>query len=230
MAQAVSNEDLSKIEKIVKQNPKLLNVISASGFNVLMLCLYIEKFASFKRLIELGANSNSINPYTKHSVLIEACKPFGTSLEWRTDNRYAELLLMKGADPNYAVEQDFTNEQRVNISATSPIFRASRLDLGLVKTLVRFGADYEKRIGGTKPFAQAVTFKKFAIINYYIDSLKIDLKAPLTIGTSDSLFVQDYIDKFMAYQGGTEGYELKQKLIKRLTAKGIDFKNHKYKL
>jgi ankyrin repeat protein len=230
LAQAVSNEDLAKIEQLVEQNPKLLTVVSAYGSNVLTLCLYIGNFASFKRVLELGANPNSINPYTKYSVLIEACKPFGNSSEWIKDNRYAELLLIKGANPNYAVEQDFTNEEGVNVSATSPMFRASRLDLELVKMLVRFGADYEKRIGGTTPFAQAVTFKRFTIINYYIDSLKVDPKAPLTIGTADSLFVQDYINKFMAYQLGTEGYELKQKLIKRLEAKGVDFKNHKYKL
>jgi ankyrin repeat protein len=230
LAQAVSNEDLAKVEQLVEQNPKLLNVPSAYGSNVLMLCLYTENFASFKRLLELGADPNFIDPYTKYSVLIEACKPFGTSSEWIKDNRYAELLLIEGANPNYAVEQDFTNEEGVNVSATSPMFRASRLDLELVKMLVRFGADYEKRIGGTTPFAQAVTFKKFTIINYYIDSLKVDVKSPLTIGTADSLFVQDYIDKFMAYQVGTEGYELKQKLIKRLEAEGIDFKNYKYKL
>lgn len=230
LAQAVSNEDLAKVEQLVEQNPKLLNVPSAYGSNVLMLCLYTENFASFKRLLELGADPNFIDPYTKYSVLIEACKPFGTSSEWIKDNRYAELLLKKGADPNYAIEQEFTNEQGVHVSATSPMIRASGLDLDLVKLLVRFGVDYKRPIGGKTPFAQAVSFNKFAIINYYIDSLRIDLKAPLRIRTADSLFVQDYIDKFMAYQVGIEGYELKQKLIKRLEAEGIDFKNYKYKL
>lgn len=230
LAQAVSNEDLDKVEQLVKGNPKLLNVVSASGSNVLMLCLYIEKFNSFKRLLELGANPNFIDPYTKYSVLIEACQPFGKSSEWIIDNRYAELLLKKGANPNYAVEEEFTNEQGVHVSATSPMIRASGLDLELVKILARFDADYIKRIDGKTPFSQAVSFKKFAIINYYIDTLKIDVKAPLRIRTADSLFVQDYIKRYMAYQAGTEGYELKQKLIKRLEAEGVDFKKYKYKL
>lgn len=177
----------------------------------------------------MGANPNFFDPYTKYSVLIEACQPFGNSLEWGKDNRYAELLLKEGANPNCAVEKEFTNVRGAYVSATSPLMRASSLDLELVKMLIQFGADYNQRINGESPFAEAVSARKFDIINYYIDTLKVDVKAPLRILSTDSLFVQDYLETYMAYEVGTEGYKLKQRLIKRLEARGIDFKNYNYR-
>lgn len=231
LAKAVEKEDLKEIEILIKENPKLLDITNpVSGSNILALCLYVEKFESFKKLLELGANPNFINPYTKYSILIDACKPFGSSLEWIKDNRYVELLLQYGANPNYAVQEEFTNEKGIHISATSPLIRASSLDLNLVKLLIKNKADYKKRVRGESPFAQAIFSAKSDMIYYYIDTLKVDIHEPMRIRDSDSLFIQDYIKKFMAYQEDSEGYNQKQKLIKYLESKGVDFRNYIYKL
>ena len=48
LAKAIEKEDVNKIEKLVKKEPKLLEITSSSGSNVLSLCLYIEKFNLFK--------------------------------------------------------------------------------------------------------------------------------------------------------------------------------------
>ncbi|MEE9374206.1 MAG: hypothetical protein V3V00_14225 [Saprospiraceae bacterium] len=102
------------------------------GSNVLVLSIDIEKNKSFKKLSELLANPNFINPYTKYSVLIDAIRPFGSQFERRRDHRYIELLLQYGADPNYAVENDFINEKEHRIQAKSPLMETSSLDLEAV--------------------------------------------------------------------------------------------------
>ncbi|RME56655.1 ankyrin repeat domain-containing protein [Candidatus Parcubacteria bacterium] len=233
LAKAVEKGDLEAVEKLIEQDINLLNVTNpVTGSNVLVLAMQVEQFEVFKRLLELGANPNFINPYTKHSILIDAIRPFGSQFEWRIEPKYVELLLEYGADPNYAIENDFTNEKQWYIMATSPLMEASKLDLNIVKLLVRYGADPYKRLGEKKltPFGEAVMACKFDIIDYYIDTLGVDVMQPLMVRSRDSLFVQDYIKKFMAYKKGSEGYEKKQELVKKLESRGVDFKNYKYKL
>lgn len=240
LAKAAEKEDLNKIERIVKENPKLLEVTNpTSGSNVLTLCLYIEKFESFKKLLELGANPNFINLYSKESVLIEACKPFGSQFEWRKDNRYVELLLKHRADPDYAVEEEFTDQKGHHHMATSPLIKASSLNLELVKLLIKNGADPYKKIGIKKisPFKEALESSKFDIINYFIDTLKVDVFAPLYIREKDSLFIQDLaVNKLTLAKLRGENVEIGEankerwEFIKKLQGIGVDFKNYAYKL
>lgn len=242
LAKAVEEADLRKIEKLVKRDSTLLEVTEPEyGSNVLVLCLYVEEFDSFKKLLELGADHNFINPFDKHSVLIDAIVPFGSSFEWIEDNRYVELLLEYGADPNYAIENDFTNDKGRYVMATSPLMRAADLNLDVVKTLIKFGADPYRKLGENllTPFGEALEATKVNIIYYFIDTLKVDIHQPLFIRSKDSLFIQDYIvTKLMlknirAEQQGLpidiEGDEERWELIKYLESKGVDFVDYKYK-
>ena len=242
LAKAVEEADLRKIEKLVKRDSTLLEVTEPEyGSNVLVLCLYVEEFDSFKKLLELGADPNFINPYDKHSVLIDAIVPFGSSFEWIEDNRYAELLLEYGADPNYAIESEFTNEKGRYVEAESPIMRAAALNLSIVKTLIMSGADPNRKLGENlrTPFGEALRSTKVDIVYYFIDTLKVDIHQPLFIRTKDSLFIQDFImtklmlENIRAEQGGKEidieRDEERWDLIKYLESKGVDFVNYKYK-
>ena len=242
LAKAVEEADLRKIEKLVKRDSTLLEVTEPEyGSNVLVLCLYVEEFDSFKKLLELGADHNFINPYDKHSVLIDAIVPFGSSFEWIEDNRYTELLLEYGADPDYAVEDSFTNEKGRYVMATSPLMRASDLNLDLVKTLIKYGADPYRKLGKNQqtPFGEALEATKVNIIYYFIDTLKVDVHQPLYIRSKDSLFIQDFIvtklmlENIRAKQAGKEidiGRDKERwDLIKYLESKGVDFVNYKYK-
>ncbi len=241
LAKAVEKGDLRKIEKLVKRDSSLLEVAEPEfGSNILVTCIYLEQFESFKKLLELGADPNFINPYDKHSVLIDAIVPFGSSFEWIEDNRYAELLLEYGADPNYAIESEFTNEKGRYVEAESPIMRAAALNLDVVKTLIRSGADPNRKLGENlrTPFGEALRATKVEIVYYFIDTLKVDIHQPLFIRTKDSLFIQDYIvtkktlKKIRA--GEINGKDIKitkerWDLIKYLESKGVDFVNYEYK-
>ena len=250
LAKAVARGDLVAIERLVKADTNLLGFTNpVSGSNVLVLCLYVEKFKSFKKLLELGANPNFIDPYNRYSVLMDACKPFGSSDEWIKDNRYAELLLEYGADPNYVVGEDFTNEKGHYVRANSALLKASSLNLDLVKLLIKHGTDPYKKIGKKQktPFSEAVSSRKYNIIYYYIDSLDVNIHEPMYVRKTDSLFIQDYIvnkftkarldgdslklEKFIQeYEGIKEANEQLWELVKYLENKGVDFKNYNYKL
>jgi hypothetical protein len=233
LAQAVEREDIVGIERLVRRDTTLLEFTnSVHGSNVLVLSINLEKYKSFKKLLELGANPNFVNPFTLHSVLIDAIQPFGSQFEWRIDNRYIELLLQYGADPNYVIENDFTNEKGYSIRATSPLVEASSLNLEAAKFLIKHGADPNKRIGKSQSIGltSALSMRKFEIINYYIDTLGIDVHQPIQIRKNDTLFVQDFVKKFMNFKEGSEGYEQRQKLVQKLERMGVDFKHYNYKL
>ena len=145
------------------------------------------------------------------------------------DLRYMQLLLEYGADPNYAIEEDFVNVLGHSQHIASPLILASDLNLDMVKLLIKYGADPYKRLGQSQStgFESALmgNINKYKIINYYIDSLHIDVKAPMYIRPiGDTLYIQDYVRKF-SFEKEEEGLEIKRKLEKM----GVDFRNYKYK-
>lgn len=257
LAKAVEKGDTTTIEKLVKNDSTLLNFTNPiTGSNVLVLCLYIEQFESFKKLLELGANPNFINPFTKRSVLIEAIRPFGNQFEWRKEHQYLELLLNYGADANYAIANDFKIDKpgvKGLIMSTSPLIKASSLDLDAVKFLMKSGADPYMKVGSKQitPFSEAVESGKIDIINYYIDSLKVDIHQPMSIVKRKSnneevtYYIQDYItNKFTRaklFNDKAEIERLKKQsqdieeaneelwnLIQKLESMGVDFKSYEY--
>lgn len=233
LAKAVYDSDLDKIEKLVKDDTTLLTFSNpTSGSNVLFLAIYIERYEALKKLLELGGNPNSINPLTKYSLLIESIRPFGSQFEWRREHQYAKLLLDFGADPNYTVVDDFENEKGYHILSSSPLMKASDFDLEAVKLLIQYGADPYRKLGykQSTPFSMAVSGPKFDIIYYYIDSLKVNVHEPMRVRSNDSLYIQDYIQKFMNYEEGSDNYKKTQVLINRLKNMGVDFDNYEYKL
>lgn len=236
LAKAIELSDLETIETLVKKDSTLLEVTNPiSGSNVLVLCLYVEQYGSFEKLLDLGANPNFINPFTKKSVLIESIKFYEKPEPYTIDKRYTELLLEHGADPKYTIEKDFTDENGHYQNATSPLIKASRLDLELVKLLISYGADPYKKLEEDQSTAFTSAFtgykNKFNIIDYFIDSLKVDVHQPMKEwSNSDFLYIQDYVKKYMSYKKESEGYTDRKRLVEKLEDMGVDFKNYDYKL
>lgn len=255
LAQVVEKNDTLEIKKIVNKNRKLLEVTNPiSGSNVLDLAVILENYEAFKTLIDLGANPNFINPFTKRSVLIDATKFYWKPEPYSIDLRYMELLLQKGANPNYALEKDFTNEKGIYQRATSAIHEASKLDLGMVKLLIKYGADPYKKLEQHQnpPFYHSLSGTEFDISNYYIDSLKVNISEPLAIFENEDtkkknvVYIQDVVvNKFLKakLQGNTvemgrlksENSKIEEanqngwEFIQKLESMGVDFKNYSYK-
>lgn len=254
LAVAVAKEDMNTIEKLVMQDSSIMEFANpVNGSNVLELSIDIEKYKSFEKLLELGADANYINPNTKYSILINAIQPFGSQFEWRIDKRYVEGLLKYGADPNYAVDKHFINDKTHRIMATSPLMEASSLDLDIVKMLVKNGANPNKKLDDQSTgFSRAVRRRKIDIINYYIDSLGVDVHQPMRVVTRKpsnkevTYYIQDYIvNKYTKAKligdvaemerlkkqnaGIEEANERLWQLIQKLESMGVDFRNYDYK-
>ncbi|GAB5557875.1 MAG: hypothetical protein SchgKO_20880 [Schleiferiaceae bacterium] len=205
LAKAVSAQDIALIDTLVTQNPKAMEVANPiSGDNVLVLAIKLERYKAFSHLLDIGADPNFINPKTQYSVLIEAIRPFGEKGKERVQNEYAKKLLLHGANTNYAVERDIelTGPKMWGWSyATTPLMRASRLDLDMVKTLIQFGADPYKKIeeDQSTAFSVAVNHEQYDIIYYFIDVLKVDVHQPMDIYTEEpsgkkiTYYIQDYL-------------------------------------
>ena len=100
----------------------------------------------------------------------------------------------------------------------------------LCETILPFVLLRPKILNGFKvtPFATSISSRKFDIIYYYIDSLNVNVHKPMST-TNDTLYIQDYIHRYMNYYEDTEDYDKKLKLIQYLETKGVDFKNYRFK-
>lgn len=225
LARAVDSGNLSKIERIVKTNPELLEYSEPQfGSNVLVLAINVANYQSFKKLLELGANPNYINPKTKTSVLIESAT---YSRGYEIDIRYMKLLLEYGANANYFVDEEVINDDGVHQKPITPLMKASTLSLDMVKLLIKYGADPYKKVGKYQESAFESSFMgspdREKIINYYIDTLKVNVREPFFIRENgDTLYIQDYVNRFIHD-------ESRERIIKKLEGMGVDFKNYKYK-
>ena len=257
LAIAVGQNDTERIEYLVNRNPKLLNITNDhTGSNVLGLALYLENFESFKRLLDLGADPNFINPLTKRTPLINACRYYKKPEEYSIDLRYIELLLERGANPNYVVDTSFNDFKGHNQSATSAVHEASGLNLNMLKLLINYGANPFIKLNENYrlPLYSAFFGNKntISIVNYFIDSLKVDVNETLMKVVSEpskevlEYKIQDCItNKYLRAKISGDTMALERQLkenpkleiennerwefIKKLESRGVDFKNYKYK-
>jgi len=231
LAKAVYYGDVDEIEEIVTSDTTLLSCSeSTSGTTILTLAILAEQMGSLKKLLELGTNPNSINTLNKYSVLIESITFYGSQFEWKEHIEFTELLLKYGADPNYKVDTSFTNKKGYNVYYESPMLKAVSMNLDYVKLLLKYGADYKQKVNDNPIFYYSVLGGSIDIINYFVDSLNVDLFQVLDIYGEDTLYIQDCIHKFMDYKEGSKSDLKKIELIKKLENKGVNFKDHNYKL
>lgn len=219
---AIDSNDTHRIRTIIKNNPRLLNDKTFyKGNSPLVYSIIFDKFNSFKTLIELGADVNFINNEGA-SVLLNSIRYYKRESGLNVDLKYIKVLLDRGANPNYAINEGFTNTGGGYIMPISPICKASAVDSKIVKILVQYGADYKKPVGGITPFGFALKARKFEIIDFYIDTLKVDLNKPVSITNTkpyDSIKVyypKDLVKKYFNFSEGSSSHKLTQKLIRKL--------------
>lgn len=245
------------IDRLIDKDPTLLSVTNShTGFDVLELSIYLGRYDSFKRLIDLGADVNSINPITQKSKLISACKYYYDPEPYTIESKYLKVLLEKGADPNYVIENNVKDKRGVGRGlATSPLMSAAELDLELVKLLLKHGANPHKKLKeGSRSLLSATlngNKNRIQIASYLIDSLNINPSDTLAYilrkpgNKWRAFYIQDYLVNHFIWAKLTNDTisinELKNrnpkievankealKFVKKLQELGIDFINYKY--
>ena len=74
LAKAVQEEDMDKFDKIISENPQIINYQESKyGNTLLMLTIINQQLKPFKALLKKGAAVNTHNTFDGTSPLIEAC-------------------------------------------------------------------------------------------------------------------------------------------------------------
>ncbi len=217
--QAIMDSNLKRIESIVESNPKLLNA-STSELNPIEYAIVNEYYDSFNKLIQLGADVNYIGS-DKTSLLLRAIRYYKNDENaWIIKLRFMKKLLNNGTNPNYTIKEGFTNKNGGYIVPTSPICKASTISLDMVKLLIDYNVNYRDPVGGVTPFGFAIKSRNFDVINYYIDTLKVDLNSPVaeinvkSISKIKTYYVNDYIKKYLNFTKDSPS-DVKTKILVR---------------
>lgn len=148
LACAVKKENTKKIEKIVKENPELLNYQDPKyGATLLIWSVGTERYKSAETLLKCGADPNikthSDPDKQKYTAVGETALYIASGYSWidndaKKDPKYVKLLLKYGADPNI----NYVGfENSVSEPGESPLMYSIGCGIEKTKALVEGGAD-----------------------------------------------------------------------------------------
>ncbi len=230
LAKAVQDEDVNEIDKIVTENPTLINYVEPKyGNTLLKLTIMNQQMKSFKALLERKADVSIHNTFDGTSALIEACRLKDY------DIKFAQMLIEYGANVN-----DVETGERRNGNSTreTPLISAANSGkVEFIELLVKNGAD----INYKNEFEQSALSESIRLKNYNISLYLLqngaDYKQPIFYRPDYSVpsELQDPNDKgkpmylsdvlredFSDFD--TDEYKYKIQIVDFLMSKGIDYR------
>jgi ankyrin repeat protein len=173
LAIAVKNENVKKIEKIVKDNNNLINYLDPKfGHSLLMLSVANDLEKSVNKLLELGANPNKkskpafgINSEVTTAVFIACNKIYKKNC--KTD--ILEILIKKGGRINDKIDVIYLNAKY--ITRETPLMIATKSNcIELVKKVIELGADINdyNYINGKGPLSNCIIYDNLDILEYLV--------------------------------------------------------------
>lgn len=172
LAKAVQDEDLTKINKIVSENPKIINYQESKyGNTLLKLTVMNQQLAPFKTLLERNANVSVHNTYDGTSALIEACN------SKYYDISFVQLLVEYGANVN---DVETGKRRQNNSTRLTPLIAAAQTGgLDVVKFLVSKGANINYRNEFNQSALSASIMVTRYEVSYYLLQNGADYKLPI---------------------------------------------------
>lgn len=230
LAKAVQDEDVTNIERLVSENPKIINYQEPKyGNTLLKLTVMNQQLKPFKALLERKADVNIHNTYDGISALIEACRLKDY------DIKFVQMLVEYGANVN---DVETGVRRQGNSTRFTPLIEASQSDmLEFVKFLISKGADvnYQNEFGQSA-LSESIMQKKYEV-SYYLLQNGADYRRPIFYRPDYSIPVekQDPNDKgkpmylvdvlreaFLDFD--TDEYRYKMQIVDFLKTKGIDYR------
>jgi hypothetical protein len=172
LAKAVQDEDVRKIDKIIFENPKIINYQDPKyGNTLLKLTVMNQQLKSFKVLLKRNADVNIHNTFDGTSAIIEACSSKYYNIE------FVKVLLEYGANVN---DIETGERRKGNGTRYTPLIVAAQTGkLDLVKLLVKNGAN----VNYQNEFGQSALSKSIMVgeyeVSYYLLQNGADYKRPV---------------------------------------------------
>jgi len=164
LAKAVEDENTKKIDKIVSENPEIINYQESKyGNTLLMLTIMNQQLKPFKALLKRGADVNIHNTFDGTSSLIKACSSKFYNIT------FVKMLIEYGADVN---DVEIGERRKENGTRLTPLIAASRTGrLDLVRFLVSKGADvnYQNEFGQSA-LSESVMVDEYKVAYYLLQN------------------------------------------------------------
>lgn len=164
LAKAVEDENIKKIDKIVSENPEIINYQESKyGNTLLMLTIMNQQLKPFKALLKRGADVNIHNTFDGTSSLIKACSSKFYNIT------FVKMLIEYGADVN---DVEIGERRKENGTRLTPLIAASRTGrLDLVRFLVSKGADvnYQNEFGQSA-LSKSVMVDEYKVAYYLLQN------------------------------------------------------------
>ena len=164
LAKAVEDENTKKIDKIVSENPEIINYQESKyGNTLLMLTIMNQQLKPFKALLKRGADVNIHNTFDGTSSLIKACSSKFYNIT------FVKMLIEYGADVN---DVEIGERRKENGTRLTPLIAASRTGrLDLVRFLVSKGADvnYQNEFGQSA-LSKSVMVDEYKVAYYLLQN------------------------------------------------------------
>ena len=164
LAKAGEDENTKKIDKIVSENPEIINYQESKyGNTLLMLTIMNQQLKPFKALLKRGADVNIHNTFDGTSSLIKACSSKFYNIT------FVKMLIEYGADVN---DVEIGERRKENGTRLTPLIAASRTGrLDLVRFLVSKGADvnYQNEFGQSA-LSKSVMVDEYKVAYYLLQN------------------------------------------------------------
>ena len=225
LAKAVEDENTKKIDKIVSENPEIINYQESKyGNTLLMLTIMNQQLKPFKALLKRGADVNIHSTFDGTSSLIKACSSKFYNIT------FVKMLIEYGADVN---DVETGERRKENGTRLTPLIAASRTGrLDLVRFLVSKGADvnYQNEFGQSA-LSESVMVDEYKVAYYLLqngadynrpiyyrfdNSVPIEKRDPKDKGKP--MYLWDVLKEDLS-EFGTSEYKYKMRIIDFLKSK-----------
>jgi ankyrin repeat protein len=218
LAQAVGDQDSSKIEQLSKKLSDNINYQEPKfGQTLLIVSTQNENLLACKILLKNGANPNTHDSYDGTSAVIQISGTYDS----QNSEEILQLLLSYGANPN---DVEVGDRREGNYQRNSPLLSAAGRSLKKVKILVAAGADinYVNEFGESA-LERALVLDKLDIVLYLIEG-GANLNILMSKNDGKDFYISDKL-RLKTYFLDSDEYRVKMKIVEILELRGLPYRS-----
>lgn len=236
LALAVKDGKVKKIEKLINEEPDLLNYQDPKyGATLLLWAVGMDKYKSAETLLRLGADPNISAPGRHGETPLLVASGFSwLDRKGNTDARYVRLLLDYGADPNiHYVGSNTLGSSTIIEPGTSPLMYSISSGIEKTKMLVEAGADinYKTKSGRTAAIVALLAKRHPEYAHYLIVEKQASITDPYFRRVNyegedpDDKFYPVSILRNWVFELDSDEYRLKMDIVREFIRQGVDYWN-----